>query len=149
MGDELQLDDIRIVVTIIDMQDPSSSTAGRVLIGHRSQLPDGTRRVVSLSNDEVGIIVHGGKIYAYRNRCFHQGGPVCEGSVIGRVQAHLSEDGKMLGESFSETEIHLVCPWHGVEYLLADGTCVTNPRVRLRRYDVLVDETDHVFLITD
>jgi nitrite reductase (NADH) small subunit len=123
--------------------------SGRLLIGHRSDLPDGTRRIVTVGEDEVGIIVHGETIYAYRNRCAHQGGPVCEGTIIGRVEAYLSDDGKMLGEYFSESEAHLVCPWHGVEYLLADGSCVTNPRVRLRRYEVVVDPDDRVFLIAD
>lgn len=120
----------------------------RVFLGHRAELRDGTRRIISLPDDEVGIIVHDGEIFAYRNRCFHQGGPVCEGSIIGRVEARLTSDGRMLGETFSDTETHLVCPWHGVEYRLADGTCVTDARVRLRRYETVVDDDGRVFLLT-
>ncbi len=130
------------------MTSATTESKDRIFLGQRTDLPDGTRLIVSVPGDEVGVIVHEGQIHAYRNRCGHQGGPVCEGMIIGKVEARLSEDGRMLGEVFSDTEPHLVCPWHGVEYLLADGQCVTNPRMRLRRYEVTVEDDGRTFLIT-
>jgi nitrite reductase (NADH) small subunit len=130
------------------MADRAAESQVRVFVGRREELPDGTRRIVSLPEAEVGLIVHAGTVYAYRNRCVHQGGPVCEGIVIGRVEAVLGDDRTVLGERFSETEFHLVCPWHGVEYRLADGVCQTKPNLRLRRYEVLCEDGD-VYVLCD
>lgn len=119
----------------------------RVHVGSRSELRDGTHRIVSLDDGtEVGVIAHGGGLYAYRNRCSHQGGPVCEGIVIGSVAPRLGPDGDMLGERFDDDDPHLVCPWHGVEFHLLTGECVTIPRARLRAYEVAVED-DQVYLI--
>ena len=35
---------------------------------------------------EIGVIRHGGKYYAYRNHCPHQGGPACEGLRMPQVK---------------------------------------------------------------
>lgn len=119
----------------------------RVLVGKRSELVNGTRKVVSLPDGrDIGVIVHDDEIYAYRNRCMHQGGPVAEGLIIGRVMARLGADGQMLGEEFNEEEPHLICPWHGVEYQLKGGQCVTNPKARLIAHEIVVDGDD-VFLV--
>jgi nitrite reductase/ring-hydroxylating ferredoxin subunit len=126
----------------------SAVVDGRLLLGKRSDLPDGTRRIVSSGGQEVGVIVHGGEIFAYRNQCLHQGGPVCEGEIIGRVEAVLTPDNVQTGERFSETELHLVCPWHGWEYDLRTGVCATDARFRLRRHEVVI-EGDDVYLVVD
>jgi nitrite reductase/ring-hydroxylating ferredoxin subunit len=123
------------------------AVAGRIFLGPRTDFPEGTRRIVQLPEDEVGVMVHGGAFYAYRNRCLHQGGPVCEGTILGKVEANLRPDKTVVGEYFSETDAHLICPWHGVEFHLADGRCVTNPRLRLRKYEIEL-EGDDVYLVT-
>jgi nitrite reductase/ring-hydroxylating ferredoxin subunit len=85
---------------------------------------------------EVGIFrVHGGLV-AYENRCRHQGGPVCTGAVIGRLEAVLGLGGAVVEERFSESELHLVCPWHGWEYRLATGENTAEPALRLRSFPV-------------
>ena len=45
-----------------------------------------------------------------------------------------------MGERFSETEPHIVCPWHGWEYDLRTGRCAADPRFALRRYEVVCRE---------
>jgi nitrite reductase/ring-hydroxylating ferredoxin subunit len=120
----------------------------RVLVGSRAELTDGTQRIISIDDaTEVGVIAHNGELYSYENRCSHQGGPVCEGTVIGLVEPRLGSDGEMLGERFSDSEPHLVCPWHGVEFRLLTGECVTIPGARLRRYALEVDHAGDVFLL--
>jgi nitrite reductase/ring-hydroxylating ferredoxin subunit len=106
-------------------------------MGTRRDLDQGARLVGHVGEVEVGVILHAGRLHAFENRCLHQGGPVCEGTVIGKVEAVLSDDKEMLGERFSSTEIHLVCPWHGYEYDLETGECATDRRLRLRRYEVI------------
>lgn len=108
-----------------------------VWMGTLRDLDQGARLVGRVGEVEVGVILHGGRLHAFENRCLHQGGPVCEGTVIGKVEAVLSDDKAMLGERFSSTEIHLVCPWHGYEYDLETGECAADRRLRLHRYEVI------------
>lgn len=117
-------------------------TGTEVLVGTRSDFDDGGRRLISAGGAEIGVLLHGGDFVAYENRCVHQGGPVCEGKIIARVEAVLGEDKTMLGERFSDTETHIVCPWHGYEYDLATGECAADRRLRLRRYEVVVKGED-------
>jgi nitrite reductase/ring-hydroxylating ferredoxin subunit len=120
--------------------------ATRVFVGLRSEFPDGTQRIVSLPKFEVGIIAYEGELYAYRNQCAHQGGPVCEGMVIGRVMAKMAADKTVDGEFFSESEPHLVCPWHGMEFLLKTGKSAVHETRGLRAHEVIVED-DRVFII--
>lgn len=72
---------------------------------------------------------------------------MCEGTVIPLVEARLGSNGEMLGERFSETEPHLVCPWHGVEFKLLTGECVTIPGARLQRFELELDGAGDVYLL--
>lgn len=128
------------------MQQSSVSAGNRVLVGRRSELAEGSQRIISVEGKEIGVIIHQDQVYAYRNRCPHQGGPVCEGIIIGKVLAAVAEDKTVLGEYFSETEPHLVCPWHGVEFHLTTGQSAVNPRLRLNRYEVVVED-DNVYVL--
>lgn len=119
---------------------------GEVFVGTREDFADERRLLVTLGGIEIGVIEHGGRFVAYENRCVHQGGPVCEGRVIGRVEAVLADDNTMLGERFSETETHLVCPWHGYEYDLATGRCATDRQLGLRRFEV-VEKGDGIYVV--
>ena len=117
-----------------------------VLVGHRADFDQGARKIMTIGNREIGVLQHDGRFYAYENRCVHQGGPVCEGRILGRVEAVMADDKTMTGERFSATEIHLICPWHGYEYDLATGECATDRRLRLRRYAV-IEKGDEIYVV--
>jgi nitrite reductase (NADH) small subunit len=121
-------------------------TGVEVLVGGRSEFDDGGRRLISAGGTEIGVLLHDGEFVAYENRCVHQGGPVCEGKIIARVEAVLGDNKTMLGERFSGTETHIVCPWHGYEYDLATGECAADRRLRLRRYEVIV-RGDEIYVV--
>ncbi len=117
------------------------------LVGKLSEFKDGDRRIVILGDLEIGVFRHGGKFYAYRNLCVHQGGPACEGLTIAKVEERIMPDKTSRGLYFSETEMHFVCPWHGYEYDLKTGECVADRRLRLRKYEV-VERGDEVYVLT-
>jgi nitrite reductase (NADH) small subunit len=117
-----------------------------VLVGQRSEFDGGARKILTVGDREIGVIHHDGSFYAYENRCVHQGGPVCEGRILGRVEAVVADDQSITGESFSATEIHLICPWHGYEYDLATGECAADRRLHLRRYKV-VEKGDQIYVL--
>src|SRR6266516_3122590 len=76
-----------------------------------------------------------GQFYALRNRCPHQGAPLCLGAIKG--MALPSKPGEYRWGR--EGEI-LCCPWHGWEFDLTSGRAIFNPhRVRVRTYEVPVE----------
>ena len=100
-------------------------------------IADGKTRLVSVDGVEIGVIFHRGTYYAYRNRCPHQGGPACEGLKMPQVVEKIGEKGVYLGQDFDESDMHIVCPWHGWEFHLKDGCHVIDPRHRLTKYEVI------------
>jgi nitrite reductase/ring-hydroxylating ferredoxin subunit len=122
------------------------TTQTEVLVGTRNDFDDSARRFVWAEGVEIGVLLHDGQFHAYENRCVHQGGPVCEGRILGKVEAVLAADKTMLGERFSKTETHLICPWHGYEYDLATGECAVDRRLRLRRFEV-VEKGDEIYVL--
>ena len=84
--------------------------------------------------------------YAYSNFCLHQGGPACEGLTIAKVEERLRPDKTSQGLYFSETEMHFVCPWHGKEYDMKTGECVSDRKMKLRKYKV-VEKGDEVYVV--
>jgi nitrite reductase/ring-hydroxylating ferredoxin subunit len=114
----------------------------RIHVGRREEFADGIRRLVDIDGVEVGVLQAGGELYAFENRCVHQGGPVCEGSILGRVECLLDDEQRTLGSRFSDSELHLICPWHGFEYRLPAGECVALPGVHLRRYEIQCEGED-------
>jgi nitrite reductase/ring-hydroxylating ferredoxin subunit len=112
-------------------------------IGRENEVCSGrSSRIVEVDGRRIGIFHVGGDLYAYESRCPHQGGPVCQGQVIGRVEASVDGDGSVSEERFAEESPQIVCPWHGFEFDLATGVCSSDPRFRLRSYRVTRREGD-------
>jgi nitrite reductase/ring-hydroxylating ferredoxin subunit len=108
-----------------------------VLVCKDGEMADGGVRLVMAGTIEIGVIRHKGNYYAYRNRCPHQGGPVCEGVRMPRVIDKIGDGGVYLGQGYDENDLHIVCPWHGYEFHLSNGCHVADASVRLRKYDVV------------
>jgi len=111
-----------------------------VLVCTDGELEDGAVRIVQAGSAQIGVYRHGGKYYAYRNLCAHQGGPACEGIVIGKVVEVLNAERQYVGQSFDDNDPHIVCPWHGWEYRLLTGEHAANPKIKLKRYEVIQRE---------
>jgi nitrite reductase/ring-hydroxylating ferredoxin subunit len=109
---------------------PTEVYAGRV-----TDFEDGRRALVDIDGREVFVFEREGRFYAYENVCRHMGGPVGEGMLIGKVEAILDDENRHLGDRFSTSEIHIVCPWHGWEYDIETGICAADRRIRLRRFE--------------
>jgi nitrite reductase (NADH) small subunit len=103
-------------------------------------LPPGTRKIVSFRDGGAGIGVFnvGGRLYAIKNTCPHQGGPLCLGPVCGTARAVWPAAGPPQVEWVREGEI-LRCPWHGWEFELSTGRLVAPLRDRVKTYDVTVE----------
>jgi nitrite reductase/ring-hydroxylating ferredoxin subunit len=118
-------------------RDATGGAMTEQFVGRASEIKDGDRQIVRIGDTEVGVFKDAGEFYAYSNYCLHQGGPACEGLTIAGVEERLREDKTSMGLSFSETEMHFVCPWHGYEYDMKTGECVSDRKLKLKRYQVI------------
>ena len=103
----------------------------KVYIGPSDELVEGGRLVIDVGDTAIGIFRTRGKVYAYHNRCPHQGGPVCQGKIIPRVMEIIEPSGESQGFAFDESRLHIVCPWHGFEFSIETGTHPGRPEARL------------------
>lgn len=103
-------------------------------------LADGDVTIVKDGSLEIGVIRRAGRYFAYRNLCPHQGGPACEGVRLPQVEDVIDGAGLFRGQRFVDDDVHIVCPWHGYEYHLETGCHVVDPRLRLKKFDVVTRE---------
>ena len=111
---------------------------GRYVVASVDEIPPGGRRVVEIAGRSIGVFNVNGEFFALRNRCPHQGGPLCLGLISGFVSSSgpggyiLSRQGEILR-----------CPWHGWEFDIRTGQSWFDPRrVRVRRYDVTLEPAE-------
>ncbi len=76
----------------------------KVLVCKQSELSPGAMRKVEIAGqDEIVVANVDGKFYAMRGLCHHQGGPLAEGELNGKV---------------------ITCPWHGAQWDITTGNLV-------------------------
>jgi len=98
------------------------------------EIPPGGKKIVEVAGRSIGLFNLDGEYFALRNRCPHQGGPLCEGRIAGFVI------GDTPGEyRYSRPGEILRCPWHGWEFDIRTGQSWFDPKgVRVRAYEVAV-----------
>ena len=108
-----------------------------IMVGELSEFAEGGYRVLRVDTFEFGVFRQGDRVVAYENYCPHDGGPVCQGKVIPRVEEELGPDQTSRGLRFSDKR-NIVCPWHGWEFDIESGRHCGDPKYRLRPVDVRV-----------
>jgi len=107
-------------------------TPRRHAVATVDEIPPGRRKIVEVEGRSIGVFNVRGEYFALRNRCPHEGGPLC----LGPTTLHVVSERPGHYEWTREGEI-LRCPWHGWEFDLLTGECWFDPRgVRVRRYEV-------------
>jgi len=117
-----------------------SRDVAELFVGKESEFEDRDRKIIAQGDLEIGVFRVNGDFYAYENNCVHQGGPVCQGKILNKVEEVLAEDKTSKGLKFSETDVHIVCPWHGYEYNLKTGRHPGDKNVRLKPYEVKISD---------
>jgi 3-phenylpropionate/trans-cinnamate dioxygenase ferredoxin subunit len=99
------------------------------------EIPPGGRKLVEAAGRSIGVFNIGGAFYALRNRCPHQGGPLCSGRLTGLLEAQVPGDYR-----YTRRGEILRCPWHGWEFDVKTGQSWFDPaRTRVRAYPVSVE----------
>jgi nitrite reductase/ring-hydroxylating ferredoxin subunit len=106
----------------------------RFVVGPLSEFPPGTRRIVRVGGREIGVFRFGDEFYAVRNRCPHQGGPLCLGYILPRV---VSDEPGVI--EVADAPPLVVCPWHGWQYDARTGQAYAPGDPGARSYGVSVE----------
>jgi nitrite reductase/ring-hydroxylating ferredoxin subunit len=96
----------------------------RIPAGKAGDLPPGGSKAVAAGDGEIAVFNAGGSYHAMDNACPHRGGPLSEGRLDGCV---------------------VVCPWHGWQFDVTDGSLLMNPASKQKTYKV-VKEGDDLFV---
>jgi nitrite reductase (NADH) small subunit len=107
-------------------------------VGELSEFPEGSHKVVKVGGRQIGIFNIRGEFYGLPNVCPHQTGPLCEGKIVTGTVISNEETG-WEPEWIHDGEI-MICPWHGLEYHVPTGQCMAFPNIRVRRYEVFVED---------
>jgi nitrite reductase/ring-hydroxylating ferredoxin subunit len=94
----------------------------KVVVGRVSDFENGDRKIVDVNGKSVGVFRIDDRFYAIRNRCPHQFGPLCLGTLAPRAIS----DGPGTVRMDSGPPL-LACPWHGWEYDIATGQSFMGP----------------------
>lgn len=108
-----------------------------VFVARSADMPEGSRNMLEYEGRHIGVIRAKGKLHAFLNICPHQGGPVCDGLLIHRVEEIIAPDKTYQGMRFSETDLHIVCPWHGWEFNIETGKCAGDGKHGLKRFEAI------------
>jgi NAD(P)H-dependent nitrite reductase small subunit len=88
------------------------------VVGKVDDIPPGKAIAVAAGHRTIAVFRVGDRFFALSNVCPHKGASLCEGVI---------EDGVVR------------CPWHHWNWRLVDGTLESDPRQRVRTYEVAVD----------
>jgi len=108
----------------------------KVVVGKVSDFANGDRKIVDVNGKSIGIFRIDDRFYALRNRCPHQFGPLCLGTLAPRAISRGPGDVRL-----DSGPPLLACPWHGWEYDIATGQSFMGPgrgNVPALAYDVSV-----------
>lgn len=109
-------------------------------VAQAEEIGEGERAVVQLEGKPIGVFNVNGEYRAYLSWCAHQSGPCCEGTVSGTSKAAFDPDTLEVEVEWIKEEEILNCPWHGWEYDLATGECLSRDGVVLPSFPVRVDD---------
>ena len=112
----------------------------RVIVCPADELPPGARRLVVPFRGRAGIGVFNvnGSFYALRNLCPHKLGPLCTGSVTGRMVADLPPSAGAEVVALTQDGEIIRCPWHLWEFEIPTGRCLVDSRVHAKMYPVTI-----------
>jgi nitrite reductase/ring-hydroxylating ferredoxin subunit len=106
----------------------------RFVVAALAEFPPGSRRIVRVGGREIGVFRVDDAFYAVRNRCPHQGGPLCEGALNPRLVA--TAPGVV---EVSDGPPLVICPWHGWQYDAQTGKAYAPGDPGTKAYEVGVE----------
>jgi nitrite reductase/ring-hydroxylating ferredoxin subunit len=91
-----------------------------VKVAQVGDIPDGYGRLLEVDGRVIAVFNHGGRFHATSPVCPHEDGPLADGWIEGDA---------------------VVCPWHGFDFDLASGRCLSDPDLAISVYRARVTGT--------
>jgi nitrite reductase (NADH) small subunit len=95
--------------------------ANFVKVAQTGEIPAGQGKCVEVEGKRIAIFNVDGSYHAIDDVCPHQGGPLGEGELNGKI---------------------VTCPWHGWEYDVTTGVNTFDTDVSQEKFEVKVDGND-------
>jgi 3-phenylpropionate/trans-cinnamate dioxygenase ferredoxin subunit len=112
----------------------------KFVVGKADEIPPGSRKIVRVEGRSIGVFNVEGQFYAIRNRCPHQGAPLCEGKLWGALSADVPGSFQ-----YSSTKDIIACIQHGWEFSIRTGQSWCDPkRLRVRSYEISVEQPEQI-----
>ena len=92
-----------------------------IRVAGTADVADGAGIVATANGKEYAVFKTNGTFHVIDNACLHRGGPLGEGELDGDT---------------------VTCPWHGWQYNITTGACVTKDGIKVACYDVTVEGGD-------
>jgi nitrite reductase (NADH) small subunit len=86
-----------------------------VKVAEKSDLTEGTGKVVSVEGRSIALFRVNDDYFALANVCLHRGGPLGEGNLSGSV---------------------VTCPWHGWKFDVRTGSFTVIPTLKVTTYKI-------------
>ena len=102
-----------------------------------SEVSEGSCQIVVVNGIEIGVFKAKGQFYAYMNRCPHDGGPICKGTLTGNLVQSPETEWKLKWHRDGEI---LYCPWHGSDFDITTGEALGRRPLRLKSYPLKVED---------
>lgn len=90
-----------------------------VRVAGADEIPPGTMKLVDVGGERIAVGNFDGAFYAFSDECTHDGGPLSEGELEGRI---------------------VTCPWHFSRFDITTGEIVESPAEEvIATYETRVD----------
>lgn len=109
-------------------------------VADADEIAEGERIVVQIEGKPIGIFNIDNEYYAYLSWCAHQSGPCAEGNITGTEIADFDSENLQTELSYEKEGEILNCPWHGWEYDLKSGECLSRDNISLAQFPVSVED---------
>ena len=113
----------------------------RINIGSVNLQP-GEKRIIEVEGKQIGLFNVAGTYHALHNHCPHMGGNLCQGPVTGTTI--MSDPEKFVYGREGEL---VRCSWHGWEFEIKTGRCLVDDRLRVRSYEITVENEELILHI--
>jgi nitrite reductase/ring-hydroxylating ferredoxin subunit len=90
-----------------------------VCLGPLKDLPLGVIRTVEIAGLRIGVVRAASGVYAFGDRCPHQGGPICAGRIAGTMLPSGRDE-----YIYGYDGLVVQCPWHAYEFYVQSGESV-------------------------
>lgn len=106
-------------------------------IGNEEMLDPGEKVTLELEGRDIAVFNVDGELFAYTSWCAHQGGPCGEGNITGTyVDSSFDRENLQTQLEWGKENKILNCPWHGWEYDIETGECISKKNRRIPSHDV-------------